>query len=104
MEGLDDLGQPPAGDAGEGPQADGAGAEAVELGDGVVQILVVLADGLELWQEGEALGTDLNAGAVAGEQLDAPGVLQVGDHPADGRLGVAQLGGGVGDAPRLDGL
>ena len=76
----------------------------MELGDGVVQVLIVLADGLELGQKGEPLGADLDAGAVAGEQLDAPGVLQVGDHPADGRLGVAQLGGGVGDAPRLDGF
>ena len=104
VEGFDHLGQTAAGDAGEGPQPDGAGAEAVELRDGTVQILIVFADGLQLGEEGESLRADLNAGAVPGEELHPPGVLQIGDHSADGRLGVAQLRGGVGDAPGLDGL
>ena len=76
----------------------------MDLRDGVVQILIILADGLKLGKQHQSLRADFDARAVAGEQLDAPGILQIGDHAADGGLGVAQLGSGVSDAPRFDGF
>ena len=104
MEGLDDGGEQATGEAGEGANPDGAGGVAVQLGHRAVEGLVARADDLKLGQQHQPLGADLNAGAVPGEEGDPPALFQVGDHPADSGLGVAQLLRCGGDAAGLDGL
>ena len=104
VEGFGDGGEQAAGEAGEGAHPDGTGGEAVDFRHGAVEGFVARADDLELGQQHQPLGADLDAGAVPGEEGHSPGFLQVGDHAADGGLGVAQLGGGFGDAAGLDGL
>ncbi len=104
VEVLDNGGEQAAGEAGEGAHPDGAGGVAVQLGHRAVEGLVTRADDLELGQQHQPLGADFNAGPVPGEEGDPPALFQVGNHAADGGLGVAQLGGGPGNASRLDGL
>ena len=76
----------------------------MELGHGAVEGFVARADDLQLGHQDQTFGADLDAGAVPGEESDPPAFFQVRDHPADGGLGIAQLGGGAGDAAGLDGL
>ena len=76
----------------------------MQLGHRAVEGFIAGADDLELGQQHQPLGADLNAGAVPGEEGDPPALFQVGDHPADSGLGVAQLGCGLGDAAGFYGL
>ena len=77
---------------------------AVQFVNGAIERFVAGADDLELGEEHQPLGADLNTGTVAGEKGDVPGFFQVCDHPADSGLGIAQLGGCPGDASGLDGF
>ena len=76
----------------------------MQLGHRAVEGFIAGADDLELGQQHQPLRADLNAGAVPGEEGDSPALFQVGNHPADSGLGVAQLGGGLGDAAGFNGL
>ena len=76
----------------------------MNLFNALLQLFVFVADGLEQGQQHEALGADGDARPAALKQLDAPFPFQVGNHAADGGLGVAQLLRCGGDAAGLDGL
>ena len=104
LEGLDDVGHPVNGAAGEGADADHAGLHAVEVVHLHLELPVFCADALGIGQQPGAVGGQADAAAVPLQKGDAPLPLQVADHPADAGLGIVQQFGGFCKAACLHGL
>ncbi|MNR00807.1 hypothetical protein D3C85_1165910 [compost metagenome] len=87
-------------DAGVDGMADVADAQPARLATAQAtpqgfQALGVLEQGLGLMQEGPAIGGEAQALLAALEQLQAEALLELGDLPAQRRLGNMQLLGGA---------
>ena len=102
MKGLEDSGQNAGGQARKAADTQCAGLCAVQLGNGKIKILIILDDLSDRGEERHTVRGDLNAGMVAREQRALPVSLQIGNHFADGGLGVAQIIGSLRNAAGFD--
>ena len=95
---------PLVGHTGEGAHLYQTGVQAVQFTYGVFQLGAVGNDGLQMGQKHLTGGAQLQSGTAAVQQRHAPFLLQIGDHAADSRLGIAHVCGGFADASQLHGI